>query len=102
MLSDPNGLKVGDLVICIDDEFDPISISLIPYRPKEGKYYQIREAFPSRFGMACRLVELHNPRITEAEFSFEPSFHQRRFERISNITSEEFEAKLFTKELITA
>ena len=74
-------MKVGQEVVCIDGEFMPPQISLIPNRPKEDKIYTIRDIFTTRMGRALHLEEITNPQLEHPSGlgTFEPSFAIERF-----------------------
>lgn len=76
-------IKEGDLVVCINDVFDPRSIEVIPNRPTKGTVYVVREMafYDAHDKMGVMLVELRNPRIVKGLFGalLEPSFNITRF-----------------------
>ena len=76
-------IKEGDLVVCINDAFDPRSIEVIPNRPTKGTVYIVREMtyYDMHDKMGLMLVELRNPRIVKGLFGalLEPSFNITRF-----------------------
>ncbi len=74
-------MKVGQEVVCIDDNFMPEQILLIPNRPVEDKIYTIRDIFSTRMGQAVHLEEIANPPLEHPSGlgTFEPSFSVDRF-----------------------
>lgn len=76
-------MKIGSLVECINDNFDPKlhTISLHPVLPTKGKLYTIRHIFkgyPS--GIACYLEEIKSN--TNPYFNIEQGFAINRFKEV--------------------
>lgn len=74
-------MKIGQEVICVDDQFLPQQINLIPNRPVKDKLYTIRDIFTTRMGKAVHLEEITNPPLEHPSGmgTFEPSFAVNRF-----------------------
>jgi hypothetical protein len=91
-------MNIGTQVICIDDKFDDTLVSLIPNRPILDKVYTIRDTLLTRNGKAVHLEELINPSLVDnvTKFTFEPSFHVRRFRPILETSLEQTEYELST------
>lgn len=84
-------MRVGSLVECINDKFDPKSINLIPNRPKQGKIYTIRmiKNYPKNGSVGVLLEEIINEPVMLPNLDglFEPTFNIERFRELpeSNI-----------------
>lgn len=76
-------IKKSDLVVCINDSFDPKSIQTIPNRPIKGTVYAVRDMvyYDMHDKTGLLLVEIRNPRIVKGLFGalLEPSFNITRF-----------------------
>jgi len=76
-------IKEGDLVVCINDVFDPRSIQAIPNRPKKGTIYTVREMvyYDMHDKMGIMVTEIRNPKSIKGLFGsfLEPSFNIARF-----------------------
>lgn len=76
-------MKPGELVICINDTFAPEVIRIIPFRPKRGKIYTIRQLVYHNINNKTGLLleEIVNDPILLPNLSglFEPSFDVNRF-----------------------
>ena len=76
-------MKKGDLVVCINDSFDPQSMQVIPNRPTKGTVYTVRDVvyYDMHDKTGLMLLELRNPRIVKGLFGalLEPSFNVVRF-----------------------
>lgn len=71
-------------IICIDDNFTPEQMAIIPNRPIRDKIYSIRDVVKSANGIGLLLNEIQNPHNGWTEragmkFTFEPNFSIRRF-----------------------
>lgn len=92
-------IKAGDQVVCIDDHFDPISVEIIPNRPRKDVIYTVRDMvfYDMHDKMGVLLHEIHNPKIVRGLFgtALEPSFNVIRFapldDVLDSIELEEFE-----------
>ncbi len=78
----------GQEVICVDGNFHPESIKLIPNLPVQDKLYTIRDFFKSKGESVVLLEEIINPHLPLTQdntsdgghgFTFEPTFAARRF-----------------------
>ena len=82
-------IKEGDQVVCVDDVFDPKSMSIIPNRPIKDKIYTVREMryYDIHDKMGVTLVEIKNARNVKDLFgkTQEPSFNVIRFAPIDKI-----------------
>jgi len=78
-------MEIGTQVICIDDKFDTSLVSLIPNKPVLDKVYTIRDVLLTRNGKAVHLEEITNPPLYDHVHNgtFEPSFHIRRFRKLT-------------------
>jgi hypothetical protein len=76
-------MKIGDIVLCINDSFIPLVIRLIPNKPKKGKIYTVREIVThgSNNKVGILLEEISNEPILLPSIDglFEPSFDINRF-----------------------
>lgn len=76
-------MKPGDLAICINDVFIPEVIRIVPFRPKRGKIYTIRQLVyhDTNNKTGVLLEEVVNDPILLPNLSglFEPSFDINRF-----------------------
>ena len=71
-------------IICIDDNFTPEQMAIIPSRPTKDTIYSIRDVVKSANGTGLLLNEIRNPHNGWTErngmrFTFEPNFSIRRF-----------------------
>jgi len=77
--------KIGETVICIDDQFGEDADLFYQSLPKKGMRYIVRDCFPLNGTTAVTLSEIKNNKITipqtnpEYHLSFEPSFSSSRF-----------------------
>lgn len=82
-------IKEGDQVVCIDDNFDPRSMEIIPNRPKKDSIYTVREMryYDMHDKMGVTLVEIKNPLIVKDFFGKlqEPSFNIIRFAPLDQV-----------------
>ena len=96
-------MKVGSLVICINDIFSPDQISSIPNRPIRNKIYTIRNIIEySSNVIGIHLEEILNPELTDREYltKFEPSFDINRFKELECIPDiEEIIEELLTEKV---
>ena len=85
-------MAVGSLVECVNGNFDPKLIELIPNRPKQGKIYTIRsiKQYPSnKTGVLLEEI-INEPLILpNLEGLFEPTFDINRFREIQEGNIEE-------------
>lgn len=92
-------IKEGDQVVCIDDNFDPRSMQIIPNRPIKDNIYTVREMryYDMHDKMGITLMEIKNPLSVKSFFGekLEPSFNIIRFapldEILDQISLEELE-----------
>lgn len=96
-------MKVGSIVLCIDDKFTPKQLTNIKNLPVKDEYYALRDIIeyqnPKRIGV--RLEEIFNPEIMVGEVLHECTFNINRFVElkipplikleIENLTSIEIE-----------
>ena len=82
-------IKEGDQVVCIDDNFDPRSMEIIPNRPKKDSIYTVREMryYDMHDKMGITLVEIKNPLMVKDFFGRlqEPSFNIIRFAPLDQV-----------------
>jgi len=78
-------MKVGSLIECVNDKFDPKQIELIPNRPKKGKIYTIRliKQYPNnKIGLLLEEI-INEPLILpDTTGLFEPTFDINRFREL--------------------
>ena len=81
-------MKNGNLVVCIDANFTPEQITLIPNRPEKDGCYEIRKILLTRNGKGVLLYEIENPLLEDAvsKMKFEPSFSMERFRILDDTT----------------
>lgn len=74
-------MKSGYLVKCINADYTPEQIVLIPKRPNKNTIYEVRKTLLTRKGKAILLCEIENPMLRDpvSNMMFEPSFDIRRF-----------------------
>ena len=93
-------MKIGDLVICINDTFTVEQIKIIPNRPIKDKSYIVRDIIRvfGKNDIGYLLREITNPLIVNdrnPNFSFEPNFSHSRFANLltnnTQIETEEME-----------
>lgn len=77
-------MRVGDLVICINDTFSTEQIRIIPNRPVKDKTYTIRDIVKvfEKGDVGYLLMEITNPLIPNDRnptLRFEPNFSHSRF-----------------------
>jgi len=86
-------MKVGSLVECVNDKFDPRSIDLISNRPKQGKIYTIRmiKNYPKNGSVGVLLEEIINEPVMLPNLDglFEPTFNIERFRELPETNIEE-------------
>ena len=75
-------------ILCIDDNFSPEQIAVIPNRPQKDQMYSIRDVVKSSLGTGLLLNEIENPHNGWAEmngmkFTFEPNFNINRFANLN-------------------
>jgi hypothetical protein len=82
--------KVGQKVICVDDQFPAKDLFWIKWRPVSGEIYMIESMEAGYRGMGVRLAELKNPLIPvstdHGEIQLEPTFHVNRFRSVTDIS----------------
>lgn len=80
-------MKPGDIVVCINDQFNPTAFEKIPNKPKKGNYYyirEIREYLNDKIGVY--LEEITNPKIYHNILGYvEPSFDINRFNKLDDL-----------------
>jgi hypothetical protein len=85
-------IKEGDQVVCVDDVFDPKSMSIIPNRPIKDNIYTIREMryYDLHDKMGVTLVEVKNAQNVKDYFGKvqEPSFNIIRFAPLDKVLDE--------------
>ena len=85
-------MEVGSLVECVNGNFEPKLIELIPNRPKQGKIYTIRniKQYPSN-KTGVLLEEIINEPLVLPNLDglFEPTFDINRFREIQEGNIEE-------------
>ena len=78
-------MKVGSLVECVNDKFDPKQIELIPNRPKKGKIYTIRliKQYPNnKIGLLLEEIINEPLMLPNLDGLFEPTFDINRFREL--------------------
>lgn len=78
-------MKVGSLVECVNDKFDPKQIELIPNRPKKGKIYTIRliKQYPNnKIGLLLEEITNEPLMLPNLDGLFEPTFDINRFREL--------------------
>ena len=77
-------MKVGSIVICIDDMFTNKQLLQLVNIPREGDYYTIRDIveYPNMNRVGLRLEEISNPLIEVDGKPHEPTFNIHRFAEI--------------------
>jgi hypothetical protein len=95
-------MKVGSFIECINSNFLPEQIHLIPNRPIRGEYYTIREIEDRGGKVGLRLEEIDNPLIEGISGRiFEPSFDINRFREIEDVPDiQALMDEIFEKELV--
>lgn len=80
-------MKVGSIVECVDDIWtSDRDIRLIPNRPVRGKFYTVREIYPSSTGLpGIRLEEIVNPPMMIKSGFIEPTFRIERFREVEGL-----------------
>jgi hypothetical protein len=85
-------IKEGDQVVCIDDNFDPRSMQIIPHRPVKDRIYVVRELryYSMHDKMGVLLMEIKNPSNVRDFFgkTQEPSFNITRFAPLDEVLGE--------------
>lgn len=85
-------MKIGSLVECINGNFEPKQIELIPNRPKQGKIYTVRniKQYPNN-KVGLLLEEIVNDPLVLPNLDglFEPTFDINRFREIQDGDIEE-------------
>jgi len=82
-------MKVGSLIQCVDDVFDPNRIQHIPNRPKRGHNYMVRDIIETaQSSVGLRLEEIANPPMTLTDGRvLEPTFKIDRFREYDGLDS---------------
>jgi len=81
-----NIMKVGSIVECINDIWEPRTIESVPNRPFKGNAYVIRGIEEYKHGVGVHLEEIHNPDIVfPSGMTAEPSFNIERFREMTEI-----------------
>ncbi len=82
-------MKVGSLIQCVDDVFDPNRIHHIPNRPTRGDNYMVRDIIETTQSSAgLRLEEITNPLMTLTDGRLlEPTFKINRFREYDGLDS---------------
>jgi hypothetical protein len=77
-------MKVGSIVICIDDLFTNKQLLQLVNIPREGDYYTIRDIveYPNLNRIGLRLEEISNPPVEIDDNLHEPTFNVRRFAEV--------------------
>ena len=79
-------MKVGTIVECINDIWEPRTLEVVPNRPFKGNVYVIRDIIEYKHGVGLHLEEIRNPNITFPSGAIaEPSFHIERFREMTEI-----------------
>lgn len=85
-------MQVGSLVECINGNFEPKQIELIPNRPKQGKIYTVRniKQYPNN-KIGLLLEEIVNDPVFYPDMSgvFEPTFNIERFRELPEMNIDE-------------
>lgn len=94
-------MKIGSIVKCIDDKFDPKSIELIPNRPRKGKIYTIRLIKPylsKKIGILLEEIINEPLMLPDLDGLFEPTFNIERFRELPEIDINEIIEELESHE----
>jgi hypothetical protein len=77
-------MKIGTLVICVDDSFSAEQMAKLSRIPKKDDYYTIRDVveYPKYNRIGVRLEEISNPEIEMDGKPHEPSFNLFRFREL--------------------
>jgi hypothetical protein len=79
-------MKVGSIVECINDIWEPRTIESVPNRPFKGNAYVIRDVVEYKHGTGLHLEEIYNPNIVfPSGMVAEPSFNIERFREMTEI-----------------
>ena len=85
-------MKVGSIVECINDIWEPRTLESVPNRPFKGNAYVIRGIEEYKHGTGLHLEEIHNPDIVfPSGMIAEPSFNIERFREMTEIDDLVFE-----------
>ena len=85
-------MEVGSLVECVNGNFEPKQIELIPNRPKQGKIYTVRliKQYPSnKIGVLLEEIVNEPLILPNLDGLFEPTFDINRFREIAEASIEE-------------
>jgi hypothetical protein len=95
-------MKIGSFIECIDSNFLPEQIHLIPNRPVKGEYYTVREIEEVGERVGLRLEEIKNSLIEGVSGRiFEPSFNINRFREIEDMPDiQALMDEIFEEELV--
>ena len=79
-------MKVGSIVECINDIWEPRTLESVPNRPLKGNAYIIRGIEEYKHGVGLHLEEIRNPDIKfPSGLIAEPSFDINRFREMTEI-----------------
>ena len=79
-------MKVGSIVECINDIWEPRTLKSVPNRPFKGNAYVIRDIIEYKHGVGVHLEEIRNPDIVfPSGMIAEPSFAIDRFREMTEI-----------------
>jgi DUF917 family protein len=79
-------MKVGSIVECINDVWEPRTLESVPNRPFKGNAYIIRGIEEYKHGVGLHLEEIHNPDIVfPSGMIAEPSFNIERLREMDEI-----------------
>lgn len=79
-------MKVGSIVECINDIWEPCTLEHVPNRPFKGNAYVIRGIKEYKHGVGLFLEEIRNPDIVfPSGVKAEPSFHIDRFREMTEV-----------------
>ena len=79
-------MKVGSIVECINDIWEPRTLKAVPNRPFRSNAYVIRGIVEYPHGVGLHLEEIRNPDIVfPSGMIAEPSFDINRFREMTEI-----------------
>jgi hypothetical protein len=79
-------MKVGSIVECVNDIWEPRTLESVPNRPFKGNAYVIRDIIEYPHGIGVHLEEIYNPDIVFPSGRIaEPSFDINRFREMTEI-----------------
>lgn len=85
-------MEAGSLVECVNGNFEPKQIELIPNRPKQGKIYTVRliKQYPSnKIGVLLEEIVNEPLMLPNLDGLFEPTFDINRFREVQEGSIEE-------------